>query len=143
MKKNGISIIVYELIKLTFIIVLIGVTLGAIYDAYWPLHNKIIFSGFFIILCIIANEISRIFNHNDANSKFLTLSIFKITTQLELIGKKNGVKESSDEIVNKEYERIEDKINFERKLSGYSEDKIYIILIVAILFIAYLTSILI
>lgn len=133
MKKN--TNIVYELIKVIFIIVVLGASLGAIYASDLKPELKIIFSGFFVILTIIANEISRVFNINFLISELQG----KILLQLALMGKKQGVKEDLSKI----WDEMEDteirKINFQKKLTGNIDLIIYIILILAVTGVGMLT----
>ena len=133
MKKN--TNIVYELIKVIFIIVVVGASLGAIYASDLKLELKIIFSGFFVMLTIIANEISRVFNINFLISELQG----KILLQLALMGKKQGVKEDLSKI----WDEMEDaeikKINFQKKLTGNIDLIIYIILILAVIGVGILT----
>ena len=133
MKKN--TNIVYELIKVIFIIVVVGASLGAIYASDLKLELKIIFSGFFVMLTIIANEISRVFNINFLISELQG----KILLQLALMGKKQGVKEDLSKI----WDEMEDaeikKINFQKKLTGNIDLLIYIILILAVTGVGILT----
>lgn len=133
MKKN--TNIVYELIKVIFIIVVLGASLGAIYASDLKPELKIIFSGFFVMLTIIANEISRVFNINFLISELQG----KILLQLALMGKKQGVKEDLSKI----WDEMEDaeikKINFQKKLTGNIDLLIYIILILAVTGVGILT----
>lgn len=133
MKKN--TNIVYELIKVIFIIVVLGASLGAIYASDLKPELKIIFSGFFVMLTIIANEISRVFNINFLISELQG----KILLQLALMGKKQGVKEDLSKI----WDEMEDteirKINFQKKLTGNIDLIIYIILILAVTGVGMLT----
>jgi len=133
MKKN--TNIVYELIKVIFIIVVLGASLGAIYASDLKPELKIIFSGFFVMLTIIANEISRVFNINFLISELQG----KILLQLALMGKKQGVKEDLSKI----WDEMEDaeikKINFQKKLTGNIDLIIYIILILAVIGVGILT----
>ena len=133
MKKN--TNIVYELIKVIFIIVVLGASLGAIYASDLKPELKIIFSGFFVMLTIIANEISRVFNINFLISELQG----KILLQLALMGKKQGVKEDLSKI----WDEMEDaeikKINFQKKLTGNIDLIIYIILILAVTGVGILT----
>jgi hypothetical protein len=133
MKKN--TNIVYELIKVIFIIVVVGASLGAIYASDLKLELKIIFSGFFVMLTIIANEISRVFNINFLISELQG----RILLQLTLMGKKQGVKEDQSKI----WDEMEDaeirKINFQKKLTGNLDLIIYIILILAVIGVGILT----
>jgi len=133
MKKN--TNIVYELIKVIFIIVVLGASLGAIYASDLKSELKIIFSGFFVMLTIIANEISRVFNINFLISELQG----KILLQLALMGKKQGIKEDLSKI----WDEMEDaeirKINFQKKLTGNIDLIIYIILILAVIGVGILT----
>jgi len=133
MKKN--TNIVYELIKVIFIIVVLGASLGAIYASDFNSELKIIFSGFFVMLTIIANEISRVFNINFLISELQG----KILLQLALMGKKQGIKEDLSKI----WDEMEDaeirKINFQKKLTGNIDLIIYIILILAVIGVGILT----
>jgi hypothetical protein len=133
MKKNTNS--VYELIKVIFIIVVLGASLGAIYASDLKPELKIIFAGFFVMLTIIANEISRVFNINFLISELQG----KILLQLALMGKKQGVKEDLSKI----WDEMEDaeikKINFQKKLTGNIDLIIYIILILAVTGVGMLT----
>lgn len=133
MKKN--TNIVYELIKVIFIIVVLGASLGAIYASDLKPELKIIFAGFFVMLTIIANEISRVFNINFLISELQG----KILLQLALMGKKQGVKEDLSKI----WDEMEDaeikKINFQKKLTGNIDLIIYIILILAVTGVGMLT----
>ena len=133
MKKN--TNIVYELIKVIFIIVVVGASLGAIYASDLKLELKIIFSGFFVMLTIIANEISRVFNINFLISELQG----KILLQLALMGKKQGVKEDLSKIWDEMEDAENKKINFQKKLTGNIDLLIYIILILAVTGVGILT----
>ena len=131
--------IFYEFIKIAFIVIVLGGVLGALYEINWRLETKIITGGFFILLAIVANEISRNFNINDHLSEIHS----KTLLQLILMGKKQGVKEDVgkvwDDIVNNEKK----KLDFQRQLTGNIDAKMYIGFIIAIIIVAFITIVLI
>ena len=57
--------IIFEFIKVGFILIVIGAVIGALYEVNWKIETKIILGGFFIMLAIVANEVSRIFHLTD------------------------------------------------------------------------------
>ena len=127
--------IFFEFIILGFLIVLLGSVFGALYEIDWKIETKIIFGGFFIMLIIIANELSKISKISD------TLSEFHIKTymQLILIGKKQGVKENVEEVWEELLEKEKKKLKFERLLTGDITSKIYFGCIIGILVVAVVT----
>lgn len=130
MKDNNKKIF-FEFIILGFSIVFLGSVFGALFEIDWKIETKIIFGGFFIMLIVIANELSKISKISD------TLNEFHIKTymQLILIGKKQGVKENIEELLEKEKKRLK----FERLLTGDTTSKIYFGCIVGILAVAVVT----
>lgn len=122
MKTNSRSIF-FELIKVAFILLVIGACLGSIYVSDRTIENKIILAGFFIMLGIIANEISKLSNLNTLTSEIHA----KTLMQLILTGKKQGVKED----VGKIFEEIEENEiksqDFHRRMFGaYKYDATYL-----------------
>ena len=138
MKTNSRSIF-FELIKVAFILIVIGACLGSIYVSDRTIENKIILAGFFIILGIIANEISKLSNLNTLTSEIHA----KTLMQLILTGKKQGVKED----VGKIFEEIEENEiksqDFYRRMFGDFDLMAYFGMIVLILIVAYITTLII
>ncbi len=138
MKTNSRSIF-FELIKVAFILIVIGACLGSIYVSDRTIENKIILAGFFIMLGIIANEISKLSNLNTLTSEIHA----KTLMQLILTGKKQGVKED----VGKIFEEIEENEiksqDFYRRMFGDFDLMAYFGMIVLILIIAYITTLII
>ena len=130
---------VYELIKISFILIILGITLGAIYASSYLIHTKIIFGGFFIMLFLIANEVARIFNANDTMMEVH----MKTLLQLMLIAKKQGVKEDLAKVYDDMIDNEKGKIDFERKLTGDIDLIFYIGYIIFVVGIGYLTTLVI
>ena len=133
--KNENKKIIYELIKLVFVIIVIGAVFGALYEIKWKIELKIIFGGFFIMLGLIANEVSRVFNINDHLSEIHS----KTLLQLILMGKKQGVKEDLADTWDKIENDTKKKLDFESMLIGNTDSKIYFGFIIAIVAIAFVT----
>ncbi len=138
MKTNSRSIF-FELIKVAFILIVIGACLGSIYVSDRTIENKIILAGFFIMLGIIANEFSKLSNLNTLTSEIHA----KTLMQLILTGKKQGVKED----VGKIFEEIEENEiksqDFYRRMFGDFDLMAYFGMIVLILIVAYITTLII
>jgi len=138
MKTNSRSIF-FDLIKVAFILIVIGACLGSIYVSDRTIENKIILAGFFIMLGIIANEISKLSNLNTLTSEIHA----KTLMQLILTGKKQGVKED----VGKIFEEIEENEiksqDFHRRMFGDFDLMAYFGMIVLILIVAYITTLII
>ena len=127
---------IFELLKALIILIVIGITLGALYVSPWQTHTKLIVFGFIFILSLIANEISRVGNINFKSLDALTL----IFMQLNLMGKKDGVKRDQAQIeIDKVEEAVQSNINIEKKLLGDFELLYIGIVIVIVLGSAYLT----
>lgn len=127
--------IFFEFIILGFLIVLLGSVFGALYEIDWKIETKIIFGGFFIMLIIIANELSKISKISDTLNEFHA----KTYIQLILIGKKQGVKENVEEVWEELLEKEKKKLKFERLLTGDITSKIYFGCIIGILAVAVVT----
>ena len=103
--------IVWEFIKLGFVLILIGAVLGALVEIDWRIEVKIILGGFFLALCLIANEVSRVFNLNNILSEIHA----KTLMQLMLMGKKQGVKEDINDLWDDIREEEKKKIRLSKK----------------------------
>ena len=131
--------IVWEFIKLGFVLILIGAVLGALIEIDWRIEVKIILGGFFLALCLIANEVSRVFNLNNILSEIHA----KTLMQLMLMGKKQGVKEDINDLWDDIREEEKKKLDFQRKLIGDIDIKFSIGIIIAIAVISIITVIII
>ncbi len=131
--------IVWEFIKLGFVLILIGAVLGALIEIDWRIEVKIIIVGFFLALCLIANEVSRVFNLNYILSEIHA----KTLMQLILMGKKQGVKEDIADLWDEISEDQKKKLDFQRKLTGDIDIKLSIGIIIAIAVISIITVIII
>ena len=84
--------------------------LGALIEIDWRIEVKIILGGFFLALCLIANEVSRVFNLNNILSEIHA----KTLMQLMLMGKKQGVKEDINDLWDDIREEEKKKLDFQR-----------------------------
>ena len=128
-----------DLIKIVLILVVLGAGLGALYEIDWSIHHKIIVFCFIFLLSLIANEVSGVFNSNKASLDALML----IFIQLELIGKKQGVKGEPAKIKEELETGIKGKMEMERKLFGDFEFLIIVSAIATVIGSAFITTILI
>ena len=131
--------IFFEFLKLGFVIILIGAVFGALIEIDWKIETKIIFGGFFLMLGLIANEVSRVFNLNDHLSEIH----IKTFMQLVLMGKKQGVKEKVGDLWEDILDDEKKKLEFQRKLIGDIDLKFSIGIIIAIAVVAIITVIII
>ena len=122
------------------IIIVVGATLGALYESPWDLYFKVIVFGFIFLLGLILNELSRNGNIGMKSMDALVL----IFTQLNLMGKKQGVKQDE---ASKFIEELEDatvgQMKTQRKLFGDFEIWFIVIIIALVLLSAYITTLLI
>ena len=134
-KRNAL----FDLVKILIILITIGAALGALYKADWKIEHKIIVFSFLFLLSLIANETTRIFHGNMKSLDALML----IFIQLNLIGKKQGVKEDAGKI--KEELETGTKKNMElgRKLFGDFELLIIVVALAVVFGSAFITTILI
>ena len=94
---------IFDLAKGLTTIIVVGATLGALYEAPWELYFKVIVFGFMFLLGLIANELSR--NGNAAAKSMDALML--IFVQLNLMGKKEGIKQDQ---ASKTLEDLEDDV---------------------------------
>ena len=127
--------IIFEFIKVGFILIVIGAVIGALYEVNWKIETKIILGGFFIMLAIVANEVSRIFHLTD----LLSAVHSKTLLQLILMGKKQGVKEKVADVWDEILVAEKKKLDFERQLTGNIDAKVYVGFIIIIAVIAVVT----
>jgi hypothetical protein len=137
--KSDSRKIFFEILKIGFVLIVIGAVLGALYEINWKIEFKIIFGGLFIMLGLIANEISRLFNINSLLSDIHA----KTLMQLILIGKKQGVKEDVNDIWETIIEDEKKKLDFQREYGGDVDAKILIGAIIAVVVFALGTVIII
>ena len=83
MKKNRTEqqkdrVAIFDLAKGLTTIIVVGATLGALYEAPWELYFKVIVFGFMFLLGLIANELSR--NGNAAHQKYFVVSGFPLNS---------------------------------------------------------------
>ena len=131
---------IFDLAQGLMIIIVVGATLGALYESPWDLYFKVIVFGFIFLLGLILNELSRNGNIGMKSMDALVL----IFTQLNLMGKKQGVKQDE---ASKFIEELEDatvgQIKTQRKLFGDFEIWFIFIIIALVLLSAYITTLLI
>ena len=131
---------IFDLAQGLMIIIVVGATLGALYESPWDLYFKVIVFGFIFLLGLILNELSRNGNIGMKSMDALVL----IFTQLNLMGKKQGVKQDE---ASKFIEELEDatvgQMNTQRKLFGDFEIWFIVIIIALVLLSAYITTLLI
>ena len=131
---------IFDLAQGLITIIVVGATLGALYEAPWELYFKVIVFVFMFLLGLIANELSR--NENvGAKSMDALMLIF---VQLNLMGKKEGIKQDQ---ASKTLEDLEDdvasKMTSERKLFGDFELGFVVIVIALIGVAAFVTTLII
>jgi hypothetical protein len=131
---------IFDLAQGLMIIIVVGATLGALYESPWDLYFKVIVFGFIFLLGLILNELSRNGNIGMKSMDALVL----IFTQLNLMGKKQGVKQDE---ASKFIEELEDatvgQMKTQRKLFGDFEIWFIVIIIALVLLSAYITTLLI
>ena len=131
---------IFDLAKGLITIIVVGATLGALYEAPWELYFKVIVFGFMFLLGLIANELSR--NGNAAAKSMDALML--IFVQLNLMGKKEGIKQDQ---ASKTLEDLEDdvagKMISERKLFGDFELGFVVTVIALIGVAAFVTTLII
>jgi|TARA_Y100000294_G_scaffold177225_1_gene201906 hypothetical protein len=139
MKKDDRTAII-DLAEVLIIIIILGATLGALYEAPWELYFKVIVFGFLFLLGLILNHVAKIGN---INLKSLD-SLLLIFIQLNLMGKKDGVKLDQ---ASKTLEELEDatisKMNTQRKLFGDFDFIIIAIFVALIGVAAFVTTLII
>ena len=131
--------VAWEFFKAGFVVILLGAVFGALYEIDWKIETKIIIGGIFIMLALVANEVSRVFNLNDHVSELH----MKILLQLILMGKKQGVKEKVAEVYDEIVEDEKKKKDFRRKLTGDIDLKVSIGFVIAIAAVGLITVIII
>ncbi|MDA9091676.1 hypothetical protein OAN27_00160 [Pelagibacteraceae bacterium] len=131
---------IFDLVQGFITIIVVGATLGALYESPWPLYFKIIIFGFMFVLGLILNELSR--NGNMAkHSMDMLLLIF---TQLNLMGKKQGVKQDeASKTIDDLEEATSGKMTSDRKLFGDFELGFVAVVLALVGLSAYITTILI
>ena len=135
-KRNAL----FDLVKILIILITIGAALGALYKADWKIEHKIIVFSFLFLLSLIANETTRIFHGNMTSLDTLML----IFIQLNLIGKKQGIKEDAAGKIKEELETgIKKNMEFGRKLFGDFEFLIIVVALAVVFGSAFITAILI
>ena len=87
-------------LALVAIILILGISLGALYEATYPIFSKIIFFSVIFLLVLILNELMRIGGIGMKSLDALAL----IFMQLNLMGKKQGIKQDQ---ASKHIEEIE------------------------------------
>lgn len=131
---------IFDLAQGLITIIVVGATLGALYESPWPLYFKVIIFGFMFLLGLILNELSRNGNIGMKSMDALVL----IFTQLNLMGKKQGIKQDE---ASKFIEELEDatagQMKTQRKLFGDFEIWFIFIIIALVLLSAYITTLLI
>ena len=131
---------IFDLAKGLTTIIVVGATLGALYEAPWELYFKVIVFGFMFLLGLIANELSR--NGNIGMKSMDALML--IFVQLNLMGKKEGIKQDQ---ASKTLEDLEDdvasKMISERKLFGDFELGFVVTVIALIGVAAFVTTLII
>ena len=131
---------IFDLAKGLTTIIVVGATLGALYEAPWELYFKVIVFGFMFLLGLIANELSR--NGNAAAKSMDALML--IFVQLNLMGKKEGIKQDQ---ASKTLEDLTDdvasKMISERKLFGDFELGFVVTVIALIGVVAFVTTLII
>jgi len=131
---------IFDLAKGLFIIIVIGATLGALYEAPWKPYSKVIVFGFMFLLGLIANEVSRAGNIGMKSMDALLL----IFMQLNLMGKKQGVKQDqASKDIEEQLDTTKGIMKKERKLFGDLELWFVVIAIALALLSAYITTLLI
>ena len=129
-----------DLIKILIILITIGAALGALYKADWKIEHKIIVFSFLFLLSLIANETTRIFHGNMTSLDTLML----IFIQLNLIGKKQGIKEDAAGKIKEELETgIKKNMEFGRRLFGDFELLTIVVALAVVFGSAFITTILI
>ena len=131
---------IFDLAHGLITIIVVGATLGALYEAPWELYFKVIVFGFMFLLGLIANELSRNGNIGAKSMDALML----IFVQLNLMGKKEGIKQDQ---ASKTLEDLEDdvasKMISERKLFGDFELGFVVTVIALIGVAAFVTTLII
>jgi hypothetical protein len=131
---------VFDLAQGLAIILILGISLGALYEATYPIFSKIIFFSVIFLLVLILNELMRIGGIGMKSLDALAL----IFMQLNLMGKKQGIKQDQ---ASKHIEEIENatakQMQFYRKLTGDLELWWVIGYLILIATIAFVTTILI
>ena len=131
---------IFDLAQGLITIIVVGATLGALYEAPWELYFKVIVFGFMFLLGLIANELSR--NGNIGMKSMDALML--IFVQLNLMGKKEGIKQDQ---ASKTLEDLEDdvasKMISERKLFGDFELGFVVTVIALIGVAAFVTTLII
>lgn len=136
--KKDTNIIIIELLKLGAILLVAGAAIGALYAAEWKIEYKIIVFAFLFFLAIIANELAR--SSNGMIHMLTALSL--IFMQLNLMGKKQGIKEStaSDKLEDAD-DAVKKQTDFQNKLIGYNMEVAAIIIsIVVVIVVAAITA---
>ena len=128
-----------DLMRILIILITIGAALGALYKAEWKIEHKIIVFSFIFLLGLIANEITRVFNGSMKSLDTLML----IFIQLNLIGKKQGVKEDAGKIKEELETGMKKTMESERKLFGDFELLTIVVALAIVFGSAFITAILI
>lgn len=130
----------FDLAKGLITIIVVGATLGALYEAPWELYFKVIVFGFMFLLGLIANELSV--NGNAAAKSIDALML--IFVQLNLMGKKEGIKQDQASKTLEDLEDdVTDKMSSERKLFGDFELGFVVTVVALIGVAAFVTTLII
>jgi len=131
---------IFDLAQGLITIIVVGATLGALYEAPWELYFKVIVFGFMFLLGLIANELSR--NENvGAKSMDALMLIF---VQLNLMGKKEGIKQDqASKTLEDLTEDVASRMISERKLFGDFELGFVVTVIALIGVAAFVTTLII
>ena len=128
----------FDLAKALLVVTIIGVALGALYVSPYPIYSKIIFFSVILLLGLILNEIWR---NSNIHLRLLD-SLMLIYLQLNIMGKKQGIKQDQAE---KTFEATQNEtaasMQFDRWLRGDSEILSIIIYLILIAIIAFVTTI--
>ena len=131
---------IFDLAQGLITIIVVGATLGALYEAPWELYFKVIVFGFMFLLGLIANELSR---NGNVGAKSMD-ALMLVFVQLNLMGKKEGIKQDQ---ASKTLEDLEDdvasKMISERKLFGDFELGFVVTVIALIGVTAFVTTLII
>lgn len=127
----------WEFCKAGFVVILLGAVFGALYEIDWKIETKIIIGGIFIMLALIANEVSRV---RDLNDVFFELHV-KTFLQLVLMGQKQGVKEKVADVYEEIVENKKKQLDFEKKLTGDITLKVFFGFVIAVAIVGLITVI--
>ena len=137
-EKNKNRSGLFDLAKEMLIVATLGISLGALYSSPYPIYSKIIFFAVIFLLVLILNELVR-----NANINIKALDAFLlIFIQLNLMGKKQGIKEDQASKIKEDLEHSAIRqTEFQRMLAGDFEIRSLLIYLVLICVIAFITTI--